>query len=144
MKMPQAKTGDTVRIHYTGKLNDGTVFDSSRQREPMELKLGGGQVIPGFERAVEGMAPGDSKRVQVTAADAYGHRQDAQVLEFRRSELPPNAPPKVGQRIELQTEGGQKVPAQITNVTEATFTVDANHPLAGKDLTFDLELVDIV
>ncbi len=142
--MSQAKQGDTVRVHYTGKLKDGKVFDSSRQRDPLELTLGAGQVIPGFERAIEGMTPGDSKSVDVPAGEAYGQRQDDKVVDFQRSALPPDTDMHVGQRVQLETRDGHAVAAVVAGVSESTVTVDVNHPLAGKDLVFDLELVEIV
>jgi FKBP-type peptidyl-prolyl cis-trans isomerase 2 len=142
--MPQAKQGDTVRVHYTGKLDDDTVFDSSRERDPLELTLGAGQVISGFESAIEGMAPGESKNVHIPVADAYGQRQAEKILEFDRSALGTAAEPQVGERVQLQTQEGHSVPAVIARVSESTVTVDANHPLAGRDLVFDLELVEIV
>jgi FKBP-type peptidyl-prolyl cis-trans isomerase 2 len=142
--MSHAKIGDTVRVHYTGKLKDGEVFDSSRQREPLELKLGDGQVIEGFEGALVGMSAGQSKRVHVPAAKGYGQRQDDMVLEFERRTLPPDLDPQVGHQMQLQTHEGRQVPAFVTRVSESIVTVDANHPLAGKDLVFDLELIEIV
>ncbi len=142
--MSKAKQGDTVRVHYTGKLRDGTVFDSSQQRGPLELTLGAGQVITGFERALEGMAPGESKSVQVPVDEAYGQRQKEKVLDFDRSTLPADVQPQIGQQVQLQAQGGQSLPAVVTNVSESKVTVDANHPLAGSDLLFELELVEIV
>jgi peptidylprolyl isomerase len=142
--MPQAKQGDIVRVHYTGKLDDGTVFDSSRQGNPLELTLGAGQVIRGFENAINGMAPGDSKNVRIPVADAYGQRQAEKVVEFDRSALGSEVEPQVGQRVQLRTQEGESVPAVIAGVSESTVTVDANHPLAGRDLLFDLELVEII
>lgn len=142
--MSQAKKGDTVRVHYTGKLKDGDVFDSSRQRGPLELKLGAGQVITGFEQAIEGMSPGESKSVDVPAAEGYGQRQEEKVIDFERSALPANLDPRVGEQLQLQTQDGRAVPAAVTKVSESTVTVDANHPLAGNDLVFELELVEIV
>jgi FKBP-type peptidyl-prolyl cis-trans isomerase 2 len=142
--MAQAKQGDTVRVHYTGMLKDGDVFDSSRQRDPLELTLGAGQVIHGFEQAVEGMTPGESKRVDVPAAAAFGQRRNDKILEFERSTLPPNVAPQVGHHMRLQAADGREIPAVVTGVSESTVTVDANHPLAGRDLVFDLELLAIV
>jgi peptidylprolyl isomerase len=142
--MTQAQKGDTVRVHYTGKLQDGSVFDSSREREPLELTLGSGRVIPGFEQAIEGMAPGDTKSVDVPAAEAYGQRFQERVVDFERERLPAGIDPQVGQQLQLQTQQGQPVPAVVTRVSESTITVDANHPLAGRDLVFDLELMEIV
>jgi FKBP-type peptidyl-prolyl cis-trans isomerase 2 len=142
--MSQAKQGDTVRVHYTGRLTDGKVFKSSRKHEPLELTLGAGQVIRGLERAIEGMSPGQSKSVDILATEAYGPRQDGKVVEFDRSRLPANIDPELGQQMPLQTKDGRTVPAVVTVISESTVTVDANHPLAGMDLIFDLELVEIV
>jgi FKBP-type peptidyl-prolyl cis-trans isomerase 2 len=142
--MAQAKDGDTVRIHYTGKLKDGQVFDSSRERGPLEVTLGGGQLIKGFESAVLGMTPGETKNIDIPAAHAYGERSDGKVLDFSRSQLPEGADPQVGQQMQLQTSDGRAVPAVVTRVSESQVTVDANHPLAGRDLKFDLELVEIL
>lgn len=142
--MSQAKKGDTVRVHYTGKLKDGKVFDSSRQDDPLELELGAGQFVTGFEAAVEGMVPGESKSVEVPAEEAYGQRQDFKILEFYRNMLPASVEPKVGGQMQLQTQDGRAVPAVVTRVSESTVTVDVNHPLAGRDLIFDVELLEIV
>jgi FKBP-type peptidyl-prolyl cis-trans isomerase 2 len=141
--MTKAKHGDTVRVHYTGKLEDGTVFDSSRQRDPLQVTLGSGQVISGFERALEGMSPGDSKSVAVPPAEGYGDRQDDRIIQYDRSRLPAGAAPEVGQQVQLQSQDGSQIPAVVTRVSESSITLDANHPLAGRDLTFELELVEI-
>jgi FKBP-type peptidyl-prolyl cis-trans isomerase 2 len=141
--MSQAKPGDTVQVHYTGKLKDGTVFDSSRERSPLEIKLGAGQVISGFEQAIEGMVVGETKTIDVPMGEAYGERQDDKIVDFDRSSLPGDVAPQVGQKVQLQTQGGQPIPAVIAGVTENSVKVDANHPLAGHDLVFDLELMDI-
>jgi FKBP-type peptidyl-prolyl cis-trans isomerase 2 len=142
--MSEAKKGDTVRVHYTGRREDGVVFDSSREREPLELTLGAGQHITGFERAIEGMTPGESKSVRVPAEEAHGERRDDKVLRLDRSSLPANVDPEVGQQVLLKTPGGKSIPAVLAGVSESTVTVDANHPLAGNDLIFDLELLEIV
>jgi peptidylprolyl isomerase len=137
-----AKQGDTVRIHYTGRLDDGSVFDSSRGRDPLEFQLGGGQVIPGFDVAVEGMAPGEERSVTIASDDAYGPRREDLVIVVPRAELPPEIEPEVGQQLQL-SQNGQTFVVTISDVAEAEIVLDANHPLAGEDLTFDLELVDI-
>jgi FKBP-type peptidyl-prolyl cis-trans isomerase 2 len=142
--MSQAKRGDTIRVHYTGKLKDGKVFGSSHQGGPLELTLGAGQVIPGFERALEGMSPGESRSVDVPAEEAYGQRENDKILEFERSTLPAGVDPQVGQHLQLQTQDGRALPAVVARVSESTVTVDANHPLAGRDLVFDVELIEIV
>lgn len=141
--MAQAKKGDTVLIHYTGRLEDGTVFDSSEGREPLEFRLGEGRVIPGFEEAVEGMKPGDEKTADVPADEAYGPRRDDLLLTVSREQLPDGLEPEVGQKLEMATRDGQKVPVVVTDTDDGSVVLDANHPLAGKDLTFDIALVKI-
>jgi len=141
--MPEAKRGDTVRVHYTGTLDDGTVFDSSREREPLEFSLGAGQVIPGFDQALTGMKPGESKKVTIPAVEAYGPYRSELVLVVDRSEFPPDIEPGIGDQFQL-SQDGQSFVVNVTEVTDQAVTLDANHPLAGEDLTFDLELVEIV
>jgi FKBP-type peptidyl-prolyl cis-trans isomerase 2 len=141
--MVQAKPGDTVKIHYTGKLEDGTVFDSSVDREPLEFTVSGGQVIPGFDQAVVGMTPGESKTEKIPMDRAYGPHRPEMVLEVSRQQLPPDLQPEVGQQLQVQQENGQVIPVFVTEVTESNVTLDANHPLAGEDLTFEIQLVDI-
>ena len=141
--MPEAKRGDTVRVHYTGTLDDGTVFDSSREREPLEFNLGTGQVIPGFDTALTGMKPGESKKVTIPAAEAYGPYRSELVLVVDRSEFPSDVEPGVGDQFQLSQDGNSFV-VNVTDVTDQNVTLDANHPLAGEDLTFELELVEIV
>jgi FKBP-type peptidyl-prolyl cis-trans isomerase 2 len=140
----QAKTGDTVRVHYTGKLQDGTVFDTSVGSEPLEFTLGQSQVIPGFEQAVIGMQVGESKTVTIPVDQAYGPYYDDKVLEVERDELPDDLEPEVGMQLQMNQGDGGIVIVTITEVSETTIKIDANHPLAGQDLTFDIELVDIV
>ena len=142
--MTQAKSGDTVRIHYTGTLDDGTQFDSSAGRDPLEFALGGGQVIPGFDSAVDGMAVGDSKTVTIPAEEAYGQRHEQLVQQVSRSALPDEITPEVGMQLQSQSPEGQVMMLVVTEVEEESITVDANHPLAGQALTFDIELVEIV
>ena len=141
--MVQAKPGDTVKIHYTGKLDDGTVFDSSVNREPLEFTLSGGQVIPGFDQAVVGMSPGETKTQKIPMDQAYGPYREEMVVEISRQQMPPDMQPEIGQQLQIQQPDGQSVPVMVTEVTDATVTLDANHPLAGEDLTFEIELVDI-
>jgi peptidylprolyl isomerase len=140
--LARAKEGDTVRVHYTGKLDDGSVFDSSQGRDPLEFTLGGGQVIPGFEQAILGMQPGESKTVSIESEEAYGPRRDELTLRVGRNQLPPEMEPQVGQRLQMQ-QGEQTVVVVITGVDAEGVTLDANHPLAGRDLTFELELVEV-
>ncbi len=144
--MSTVKNGDTVKVHYTGKLNNGEVFDSSRSddRDPLEFTLGEGQLIPGFEKAVEGLEEGDSTTVEIPTDEAYGERRDDLELEVAKNELPDNVEPQVGMQLQMQQqESGQAIPVQITKVEDDKVTLDANHPLAGKDLTFDIELLEI-
>jgi peptidylprolyl isomerase len=140
--MSKAKSGDTVRIHYTGKLDDGTVFDSSRGREPLEFTIGTQQVIPGFENAVVGMEAGEVKTVRIPVDEAYGDRRNELVLEVSRDQFPDHIEPRVGQQLQL-SQDGQLAVVTIADVAGDVVILDANHPLAGKDLTFELELVGI-
>lgn len=141
--MVQAKAGDTVTVHYTGKLDDGTVFDSSLEREPLQFSIGGGNLIPGFEQAVIGMAPGESKTQFIPADQAYGPHQEEMVLVVDRQQIPPDMPLDVGVQLQIRQGSGESIPVIITDVTETDVTLDANHPLAGEDLTFDIQLVEI-
>lgn len=141
--MSQAKSGDTVKIHYTGTLDDGTQFDSSKDREPLEFEVGSGQVIPGFDKAVEGMSVGEEKSVNIASDDAYGPHHAQMVQEVPKSALPQGLEPETGMGLQAQGQDGQPINLLVTEVNEESITVDANHPLAGKDLNFDIELVDI-
>ena len=141
--MSQARAGDTVRIHYTGKLGDGTEFDSSRGREPLEFAVGGGQVIPGFDAAVEGMTVGDNKSVTIEPKHAYGDRHEHLVQEVPKSALPDDLKPEVGMQLQSQAADGQVMNFFVAAVSDDAITVDGNHPLAGHALTFDIELVSI-
>jgi len=141
--MRQAKHGDTVRVQYRGKLQDGSVFDAS-DREPLQFTIGGGQVIPGFEEAVVGMNPCDSKTTELPAEKAFGPYQEDMVAVFDKSQFAGQLEPRVGQRVQIPQSDGPPIDVTVTEVTESEVTVDANHPLAGKDLTFDIELIDIV
>jgi peptidylprolyl isomerase len=142
--MSEAKTGDTVRIHYTGTLPDGSTFDSSAGRDPLEFTLGTGQVIPGFDKAVDGMALGETKTVEIVADDAYGVRDPNGIQSFPREKVPDDIPLDIGTRLQLSTPSGQPVMVTVSEVTEEEVILDANHPLAGQDLTFEIELVEIV
>ncbi|PHR23366.1 MAG: peptidylprolyl isomerase [Hoeflea sp.] len=142
--MSEAKSGDTVRINYTGKLTDGTQFDSSEGREPLEFQVGSGQIISGLDREVEGMKVGDKQTVTVPAEEAYGAHDPAKVQQVPRSALPPELEPQEGMQLQAQTPQGGQVALMITSVGEQEITVDANHPLAGKDLVFDIEMVEIL
>ena len=139
----EAKKGDAVKVHYTGKLEDGTVFDSSVSREPLGFTLGDGNMIKGFDAAVYGMVIGDKKTVTIPAVEAYGERRDDMMIEVPINQVPPNIQPEIGQQLVLQGEGGQPMPVTVVDLTEEKIVVDANHDLAGKDLIFDIELVTI-
>lgn len=142
--MAKATKGDTVKVNYTGKLDDGSVFDSSQDREPLEFKMGEGQLIPGFENAVDGMEVGEATTVNIPTDEAYGERRDDLEIDISKSELPTDVEPKEGMQLQMrQKQNDQTIPVRITNVEDEKVTVDANHPLAGKDLTFDIEVVDI-
>jgi FKBP-type peptidyl-prolyl cis-trans isomerase 2 len=140
----QAETGDVVQVHYTGKLADGTVVDSSVGRAPLEFTLGVGQMIPGFEQAVLGMKVGESKTVTIPANEAYGPRLDDLIAEVPRERLPSDLTPEVGQQLGMNRPDGGVSLVIIIGVSDNTVTIDANHPLAGKDLTFEIELVKIL
>jgi FKBP-type peptidyl-prolyl cis-trans isomerase 2 len=142
--MSDAKAGDTVRIHYTGTLTDGSTFDSSEGRDPLEFTLGSGQVIPGFDKAVAGMEVGDSKTVEIVADDAYGEHNPDGRQPFPRQNVPDDIPMEIGTRLQMQTAEGKPMMVTIVEVTDEEIVLDANHPLAGKDLTFQIELVEIV
>ncbi|HSG97699.1 MAG TPA: peptidylprolyl isomerase [Woeseiaceae bacterium] len=142
--MTQAKSGDTVRIHYTGTLDDGTEFDSSSGRDPLEFALGGGQVIPGFDSAVDGMTVGESKTVTIPADQAYGDHHEQLVQEVPKTALPEEIDLAVGMQLQSRSPEGQVMNLVVTDVAEETITVDGNHPLAGQALTFAIELVEIV
>lgn len=138
------QNGDTVRVHYIGTLADGTEFDSSVGREPITFTVGQGQVIPGFEDAVRGMEPGEQKTVTIAAEDAYGPHREEMVLRVERASLPEGLSPEVGDRLALTTSDGQQVPVRVTAVSDDDITLDANHPLAGEDLTFAITLEAVV
>lgn len=141
--MQQVKSGDTVKVHYHGRLTDGTTFDSSEGREPLEFKVGNGDVIKGFDDGVTGMTVGDKKTVHIQADDAYGQKDDERVVEFPKGNFPPDLKPEVGMQLNMTNGSGQVIPVVIRAVNEETVMLDANHPLAGQDLIFDIELVDI-
>ena len=142
--MRPAQDGDTVRVHYTGKLEDGTVFDTSLQRDPLQFTLGSRQVITGFESAVRGMSPGETRHADVPAEQCYGPRRKELIVEVNRSQLPDTIEPVVGQKLEIHGTDGKAIPALVADVSDSTVTLDANHPLAGRPLAFDLELLEIV
>lgn len=141
--MTQAKQGDTVTVHYTGKLDDGTVFDSSEGRDPLEFSIGAGNVIPGFEQAVIGMSPGDAKTTTIVSEEAYGPYYDDRVVVVDRQQIPAELPVDIGAQLQIQQQGGMVIPVIVTDVTDGEVTLDANHPLAGENLTFEIRLVAI-
>ncbi|MCA9738777.1 MAG: peptidylprolyl isomerase [Gemmatimonadetes bacterium] len=141
--MAQAKKGDVVHVHYTGRLQDGTVFDSSQQRDPLQFQVGAGQVIPGFESAVEGMEEGETRTATIEALNAYGPRNEDMMLTVPREQLPDGLEPEVGASLQVSTTEGQVYPVRIAELQEQTVVLDANHPLAGKALTFELTLAKI-
>jgi peptidylprolyl isomerase len=141
--MAQVKQGDTVKIHYTGTLTDGTEFDSSVDRDPIEFKVGDGRLIPGFERGVIGMVTGDKKSITVSVDEAYGPRRDELVVVVERNQMPPDLDPKVGDNLVLE-QNEKQIRVRVTEMTAEEITLDANHPLAGEELNFEIELVEIV
>lgn len=141
--MTQAKNGDTVKIHYTGKLQDGTVFDSSSDREPLKFSIGSGQVIPGFEEAVTGMTVGEKKTALIPCDKAYGERNPSMVMIVDRKHVPADIDPDVGLRLQVGSPSGELIAVTVIEVNDKNITLDANPPLAGEDLTFELELVEI-
>lgn len=135
--------GDKAKVHYTGQLEDGTVFDESKTGEPLEFTVGSGQIIPGFDKAVEGMELNEEKKVTIESADAYGKRDDTLIREFPKSSLPESFKPEKGMVIRLQDQAGGAVPGTIIDITENSISIDLNHPLAGKELTFNITVVGI-
>jgi len=141
--MAQAQLGNTVKVHYTGKLDDGTVFDSTASRDPLQFSLGNGNVIPGFEQAVLGMSPGDSKTTNIPADQAYGPHRPELVMVVEREQMPADLSVEVGQPLQIRQPNGQAIPVIVSQISDSKVTLDANHPLAGQDLTFDIEVVEV-
>ncbi len=141
--MSTVKANDTIKVHYTGKLNDGRVFDSSVDREPLEFTLGQGQLIPGFEKGVIDMAVNEKKTVNIPSAEAYGERREEMMQEVPKSQLPPEIKPEVGMGLVSQTPEGQEMRLTVAEVKDESIVVDANHPLAGEDLIFEIEVLEI-
>lgn len=137
------KANDKVRVHYTGTLKNGEVFDTSEGREPLEFTIGAGQIIPGFENGIMGMKVDETKTIDIPSGEAYGERREELVQEVAKSQLPAEITPEVGMQLSSQGPNGQPIPLVVTEVTENTITVDANHPLAGKDLVFEVSIVSI-
>lgn len=141
--MSIASKGDTVKVHYTGKLKDGTVFDSSEDRAPLEFKLGDGNMIKGFDAAVHGMAVGDNKIVTIPSVEAYGEKREEMMLDVPLEQVPAEIKPEVGMDLSIQNQMGQPTPVKVVYVDDKKITLDANHPLAGEDLIFDIKLVEV-
>ena len=141
--MTQAKNGDRVKVHYTGKLDNGTVFDSSIDREPLEFTIGEGQLIADFEQAVIDMNPGESKTIKIAYDNAYGPHREEMLMVVDRSQFPEGLEPKIDQKLQVRDPNGGDSVVTVVDVTEANVTLDANHPLAGKDLMFEIQLTEI-
>ena len=141
--MSPADDGNTVKVHYTGKLEDGTVFDSSKGRDPLEVKLGTNAIIPGFEKGLMGMEVGDKKTITIPSEEGYGPRRDELIMEVDKSAFPENITPEVGLQLQMQREDGQNLPVTIAKIEDEKITLDANFPLAGKTLIFDVEMMEV-
>ncbi len=141
--MAEAQEGDAVKVHYKGTLTDGTVFDDSHDRGPLEFTIGEGEIIPGFEKAVTGMSPGETRSAEIPADEAYGEEREDLVATIDRSEFPDDVEPEVGQRLEIRQEEGPPLVVTVTEVGESEVTLNGNHPLAGEDLNFEIELLEI-
>jgi peptidylprolyl isomerase len=141
--MKQASTGDNVKVHYKGSLNDGTVFDSSHDGAPLEFTIGGGQVIPGFEDAVIGMSLGETKTSRIMSDNAYGPHLEEMVVAFDRNQLPADLQPSIGQVLRFRRNDGCFIEVTVIDVSDSSVTFDGNHPLAGKDLNFEIQLMEI-
>ncbi len=141
--MQPAKKGDKVKVHYHGKLTNGNTFDSSEGREPLEFEIGGGMVIAGFDDGVTGMTIGEKKTVNIPADQAYGPKQEEMIMEFPKDRFPADMVPEVGMQLNMSNGSGQNFPVVIVELKEDIVVLDANHPLAGEELVFDLELVEI-
>lgn len=142
--MQQAQQGDKVKVHYQGTLRSGETFDSSEGREPLEFTVGSGQVIKGFDEGVKGMSVGETRKVEIPVEDAYGEKNQELIIEFPRGQFPPDMNPEVGQQLMMSNGAGQSFPVTVKEVKEDSVILDANHPLAGQDLIFNIELVEIV
>jgi FKBP-type peptidyl-prolyl cis-trans isomerase 2 len=142
--MEPVKEGDVVRVHYTGKLTNGEQFDSSEGREPLEFTVGAGQMIKGFDDAMPGMNVGEKKTINILPQDGYGHKDDEAIIEFPRENVPPDMKLEPGIQLQLRNEAGQPFPVTVTEIKDDVIVLDANHALAGKELVFDIELVEIV
>ena len=141
--MAQVKSGDKIKVHYHGKLNSGETFDSSAGREPLEFEVGSGQVIPGFDAGVTGMTVGEKKTIHIPFAEAYGPKNPEMIIEMPKDRFPPEMTLEAGMPLMMSDQTGQQFQVSVVEIKEDSVTLDANHPLAGQDLTFDLELVEI-
>jgi len=141
--MSQVKNGDTVKVHYTGKLENGKVFDTSEDRQPREFTLGSGKIVPGFEKGIIGMEVGEAKTITVPPEEAYGPRRNELIVDVEKTDLPENITPAIGKQLQIRQKDGNPIKVTITDMNEDTVTLDANHPLAGNTLFFDVELVEI-
>ncbi|GAC1419176.1 MAG: peptidylprolyl isomerase [Flavisolibacter sp.] len=142
--MQTAQTGDKVKVHYRGKLKNGEIFDSSNGKDPLEFTLGNGDVIKGFEEGVKGMQVGDKKTLEIAVVEAYGEKQEEMVIEFPKDQFPSDMNPEVGAQIMMSNGSGNSFPVMVTEVKDELVVLDANHPLAGQELVFDIELVEII
>ncbi|UCD82407.1 MAG: FKBP-type peptidyl-prolyl cis-trans isomerase [Desulfobacterales bacterium] len=141
--MSEAKIGDTVKIHYTGKLDDGTVFDSSEGRDPLMFEIGGRRLPPPIENGVIGMAVGETRKITIDPEEGYGHRRDDLIMEVEKANLPQNLEYETGQRLQMRQPDGKSLVVTVASVSDETVKLDANHPLSGETLEFEIELVDI-
>ena len=141
--MTQVKKGNTIKVHYTGKLEDGTVFDSSEGREPLEFEVGAGRMIKGFDQGVEGMNLNEEKTITIEAAEAYGDIREDLIIDVPKAQLPPDIKPEVGMELVSQQPDGQQIVVTVKEVKPEAIVIDANHKLAGKDLIFDVKVVEI-
>lgn len=141
--MKKAEKGKNVKVHYTGKLDDGTVFDTSRDSEPLEFTVGSGHVIKGFDQAVDGMEEGEQKTIRVPSDEAYGPLREEMKITVKRDQMPPNIELREGLHLQLTQPNGTIFNVMVTNLTDEEVTLDGNHPLAGRDLNFDIELVEV-
>src|SRR6476620_3324400 len=141
--MEQVKDGDVVRVHYTGKLTSGEQFDSSEGREPLEFTVGGGQMIKGFDDAMPGMSVGEKKTINILPGDAYGEKDENALIEFPKENIPADMKLEPGMQLQLRNESGQPFPVKVAEIKDDVVILDANHSLAGQELVFDIELVEI-
>ncbi len=142
--MTKAKNGNKVTVHYTGKLDNGSIFDTSKDRDPLTFTLGAGEIIPGFEKAVIGMDTGESKTVHVPTDEAYGSRMKELVTVVKLKDFPEHLTPELGQQLKIPRDNGKPLIVSVTDISGSNVTLDANHPLAGKNLTFEIELVEVL